>query len=65
MTASWSTIRERTAERTDRIVSDVQSEWGTTLTVAPFDLGPRPHDAEVMDLEYASECRHVNPPSIF
>lgn len=43
---SWSTVRERTAERTARIVSDLQSEWGTTRTVEPFDHGPRSHDPD-------------------
>lgn len=46
MTESWSAVRERIAERTDRVVSDLRSKWGTTRTVDPFQFGPRSHDPD-------------------
>jgi 8-oxo-dGTP pyrophosphatase MutT (NUDIX family) len=46
VTASWSTVRRRIAERTDRVVSELQSEWGTDRTVESFELGPRSHDPD-------------------
>ncbi|WP_458209924.1 NUDIX hydrolase [Haladaptatus sp. NG-SE-30] len=46
MSASWAAIRERIGERTDRIVSDLQSEWGTTRSIESFDFGPRSHDPD-------------------
>lgn len=46
MTTSWSVVREQIAERTARIVSDLQTKWGTTRTVEPFDFGPRSHDPD-------------------
>lgn len=46
MTESWPAVRERIAERTDRIVADLQREWGTTCTVEPFEYGPLSHDPD-------------------
>lgn len=46
MTESWQVVREQIAERTDRIVCDLQSKWDTTRTVEPFDFGPRSHDPD-------------------
>lgn len=43
MTDPWPTVRDRIARRTDRIVSDLRSRWGTGRTVEPFDFGPRPY----------------------
>lgn len=46
MITSWPEIRDRIADRTDRIVSELQTEWGTTRTVEPFEFGPRSHDPD-------------------
>lgn len=40
MTSGWSAVRERLADRTDGILSDLRAEWGTDRTVEPFEYGP-------------------------
>lgn len=46
MTTSWPAIREQIAERTDRILSELQTEWETSRTIEPFEFGPRSHDPD-------------------
>ena len=46
MTAEWSRVRERVAERTDEVLARLREEWGTTRTVEPFEYGPRHHDPQ-------------------
>jgi 8-oxo-dGTP pyrophosphatase MutT (NUDIX family) len=40
----WSTVRDRLAARADRIVADLEAEWGQSRRVEPFDLPHRHHD---------------------
>jgi 8-oxo-dGTP pyrophosphatase MutT (NUDIX family) len=44
MTEDWPTVRERVAERTDRVLDDLRDRWDTDRTVEPFEYGPRHHD---------------------
>lgn len=43
MTDSWAAVRRRIAERTDRVVADLRSEWETARTAPSFEFGPRAH----------------------
>lgn len=46
MADDWQRVRERVAERTDRVLSDLREEWGTNRTVEPFEYGPRSFDPD-------------------
>lgn len=40
MAGSWPAVRERLADRTDQILSDLRAKWGIDRTVEPFEYGP-------------------------
>ncbi|WP_440989361.1 NUDIX hydrolase [Haloarchaeobius baliensis] len=44
MTDDWPAVRERVADRTDRVLADLRERWDTERTVEPFQYGPRHHD---------------------
>ncbi|MFC7205369.1 NUDIX domain-containing protein [Haloferax namakaokahaiae] len=43
MTTDWPTVRERIADRTARVLSDLNERWGPTRTIDSFDFGPKPY----------------------
>lgn len=42
MTGAWPDVRERLARRTDRVLADLQDEYGTGTALEPLDYGPKP-----------------------
>lgn len=43
---NWGEVRDRIERRTDRVLADLQEDWGTTASVGEFEYGPKPWHPE-------------------